>query len=463
VSSEKEKAVMTGKSGSARKQDKEKRERRLKERQEKQAAEAADLLVVDEDVGQLIERVQPSVDTDSSPARGPVRPATAPVDRVRSRKQQLAKEAKELQRQLEEENRECEVLEKRLALDAAKRRKQELLLSAAAAPSLPSRPAATPVNRSLVDRLEEAATAFSDSEDEASVEPVTLKTIRKAPRISEKTDNRISDLGLSTVAELEVEQTGLRGKKPQSGRLEKVENNIKKAVVWPHVVVDPRFVSKLPTYEELDFTLLVAGELTLALSDSTSQAELKNRLNLLRLLCYCNKVCNWRVVKQFHSAALTEIEKGLKTWADNQYTEITTGVLLVSASAPLDQAAAGAAPAVALPAAPGAAAGFYQFAGQQQGQNYNARGRRRPRQRQQGAGPRQQPRFFCRDFNRGTCPHANAHRALLQGREQWVEHFCATCFLDHAEIVAHQETRDCPRYRAKLANSPGNQQAPGAP
>jgi hypothetical protein len=251
-------------------------------------------------------------------------------------------------------------------------------------------------------------------------------------------------LGLAGIPELETGQDNTsRGRKIVSGKLTKVENNIIKPILWPHAVIDPRFIAKLPTYEDLDFPLLVAGELAIALNPVTPSAEVRNRLNLLRLLAYVYKLCNWNTVRQFHSAALTEVERGTRKWSEDQYQEITTGVLLVSANAgpQLAQAVAGVAPAAALPLpfpAPGAAPGGAA--------NQPPAGPRRgfgPRRQQ----PRQGYRYFCKDFNRGVCTHVNAHRALVGSREQWVEHFCATCWLHFNEMSMHAESRGCPRYR----------------
>jgi hypothetical protein len=216
-----------------------------------------------------------------------------------------------------------------------------------------------------------------------------------------------------------------------------VENHIVKPILWPHAVIDPRFVTNLPNYDDLDYPLLVAGELAIALNPKTPQAEAKNRLNLLRLLSYCHKLCAWNTVKQFHSSALTEIERGTRQWSDDQYSEITTGVLLVSANA--GQAAQ---------AVSGNSSVFSSLNSQPQGQSQGfGRGRRGQGPRKQFQQHRPAYKFFCREFNRGNCSHNNAHRALVGAREQWVEHICATCWLNFGEAAPHAEIHNCPRYR----------------
>jgi hypothetical protein len=432
---------MPGKSQSEKKKEKEQRERRL---QERNSGEAIEVEVVDEDTGQPIER----------PADAPP-PVVTPRPAPPAKTPKLSKEERELQKRIEQEARELRLLEKQAELSIILRRKQALLdasqevLAAPLRQSPPPAQAVTPeastarpsVSQNLTQRLEQVANVedeeVGDAAHRESMRLVNLDLLRKAAGIREQVDARLQDLGLGAVPELDTGDNTVRGKKIVSGKLTKVENNILKPVLWPHAVIDPKFCSKLPTYDELDYPLLVAGELAIALNPSTPQAEVKNRLNLLKLLSYCHKLCPWQTVKQFHSSALTEVERGTRKWTDDKYSEITTGVLLVSANASTQVAHAAAGATPHLP---------YSTTGYMQGQNQSFRGRRAQgprRQQQRGA-----YRYFCKDFNRGTCSHNNAHRALIGSREQWVEHFCATCWLNYNEVAMHAETTDCPRYKA---------------
>jgi hypothetical protein len=371
----------------------------------------------------------------ATPSSGAI-PKTRSTTGRQSKKRE--RQLRELQQQIADEQHEVELLEQQSQLQALRRRRAQLVNESRGnslpipGPSSPSPP--SPVNN-LSNSIDQAASVGGDLDEPV----IDLDTVRQAPGIQSEVDARIADLGLGAVPEIDNSNNNPRGRKPVSGRLTKVENHIVKQVVWPHVVIEPKFVSKSVSYDELDFPLLVAGELGIALSRGTSEQELRNRLNLLRLLAYCYRNCGWDTVRQFHSSALTEVERGQRQWTDNRYSDITTGVLLVAANNRVDQAVVGAAQPAVVQA--GVAAGPAAPQAQQ------GRPARRGRQ-QRSAAPRVGPaRYFCKAFNQGNCVHNGAHRGTVGGREQLVEHICATCWLEFGEAVPHAEVKDCPRYR----------------
>ena len=67
------------------------------------------------------------------------------------------------------------------------------------------------------------------------------------------------------------------------------------------------------------------------------------------------------------------------------------------------------------------------------------------------SGSKKSGRFFCSQFNKGSCPHAGSHKAVVAGRLRTVDHICATCLLYFDEIQLHPEL-ECPRASAKGKN-----------
>jgi hypothetical protein len=434
---------MPPKTASVKRKEKEQKDREQRARDRAgQSGPSAD----NEDSGEAIDR--PSAEEQSASPVVVVLPSNTPKTKTKSSKKKKDKQEKELERQIEEVQREVRILERQAELSALTQRRAALLQ--ARVPSAPTPvPAALPSAPSpenLTARLDAAAEPDTDQEDEEHQDDVvTLHTVKKAGGISRQVDARWAELGLDVVPEVDGEP-GSRGKKPVSGRVAKVESNVDKTLIWPHSMIDPRFVPQLPSYDELDFALLVAGEIGIAISPKTPKAESKNRLHLLRLLAYCYKLCNWPMTKQFHSSAISELEKGRKSWAQFHYSDISTALVLVAAQGGADQAAAAAVPAnqPILPAPAAGAAVQPQLGGARPRRRFRNINSRRPASQQ-----RTPSRFFCSAFNRNSCHHAGAHRGEVGGREVLVEHICATCLREFGEIASHAETINCPRYQPR--------------
>jgi hypothetical protein len=267
------------------------------------------------------------------------------------------------------------------------------------------------------------------------VPPVTLNTLRADPRVPGRVQEHLQQIGVegpdSQIDDSEV--SGLKGKKPVSGRLAKITDSVTRTVWWPHSLLDPKFVVNNPPYEALDFPLLVAGELSRALDHRTSSEEARFRIALVRELSYCARVCKWPIPRQFHAAILLDVERDTRKWTDINFTELTTSILAASQAAQYTSVKASS-------------------DSQWSGANNSSRIQRRRGGVQDSSAAQH---YFCRDFNQGVCAQSSDHKGELKSRNGSVrivtlEHICGACWLSTGEVNRHPETNGCARYKPKM-------------
>jgi hypothetical protein len=262
-------------------------------------------------------------------------------------------------------------------------------------------------------------------------DPVSLAALRTDALVQAQVKERLRQLGLDKVPELDSDSAALsaKGKKPVSGRVAKIENTVSKQVLWPHSALDPKYVSPHPSYDNIDYPLLVAGEIAIILDSRTSKEEIQFRLRLLRELSYCVRVCRWQIARQYHSAFLTEVEREARDWSNQNFSELVTSVLAANAA--------------------GAQGPQHSVTQDSQGSIANPTRFNRARRRPQFDKDKVQ-HFFCKDFNQGSCTYNTDHKGELGGRQVLLEHICATCWLRHGEHVRHSEVKDCSRYKSRI-------------
>jgi hypothetical protein len=247
----------------------------------------------------------------------------------------------------------------------------------------------------------------------------------------------LKTLGIEKTAELEVDSSGnVRGKKPVSGRLSKIENTIEKSVLWPHSKLDPKYVANNLTYDAIDFPLLVAGELSIVLNPTTTKEEADFRCKLVRELSYCVRVCHWATARQFHSAILTEVERNERKWSEDSFLNLMTSTLAAQAQLQASQA-------------------LQVNTGNSNRPRYTDniyanRGPRKRRYMSRGQAPQQdnvKSHLFCQAFNQGTCPINKDHMGMYRNENVLLEHICAHCWLSANEVARHPD-RECAKYKA---------------
>jgi hypothetical protein len=255
-----------------------------------------------------------------------------------------------------------------------------------------------------------------------------LETIRTDPTVQAIVQQHLKSLGVNSAAELQLDPSGsVKGKQPVSGRVSKIDNNIQRQLTWPHSVLDPKFTSNSITYDSLDFPLLVAGEIAICLDrEKTSQEEADFRLKLVKELCYSVRVSHWNTTKNFHSAALLDIERGTK-YSEYSLAELTTSSLTAQAQLQANQLSS-------------RQNSENQWAGSN---NFRNKQRKRQPNRDRPKGSH----LFCRLYNQGTCPFSTDHMGELDGETVLLEHICASCYIAVKEANRHSEIKDkCSRY-----------------
>jgi hypothetical protein len=271
--------------------------------------------------------------------------------------------------------------------------------------------------------------------DDASPSNLGLSDLRKLTELQGTVDSRMKLLGWQAAAALEPLTESIKGKsKPSSGRAAKPESYIVKEIIWPHSAIEVQYTGSTFSYEQLDFPLLAAGEINIVLDPKVSSEERGGRLQLLKAIAYYSRNRSWSEVKNLHNAVLTQIEQNHRSWENIQFAELASSVFLANTAS--NSVKSG-------------------LAAQSGPARFPSKGKTFPKSRGRAAsGPasfsRANPfkvdRFFCSDFNQGLCPHRDAHVGRLGESEKWLEHFCATCYLDFEEFNLHAETSGCSRY-----------------
>ena len=207
-----------------------------------------------------------------------------------------------------------------------------------------------------------------------------------------------------------------------SGRSAKVETGVIRPVVWPHTRLAGRIAN--PSFDRLDLENLIIGELGIIEDQTISDLERRARISQIKRLLQFSRNYSVDQLREFHAAFLSTVERtGL--W-NVDVGELASQVLFL---APRPQQVA--------------------QVGRIQQQEAGRRQRNRGSSR----------RFFCSAFNRNSCPHTGTHRQVLGGRNRWVEHFCAHCYLHFGEVAAHSE-QDCTRPTARGNQGPNTHSAP---
>lgn len=240
---------------------------------------------------------------------------------------------------------------------------------------------------------------------------INLGGLRQMESLVSSAEQRMKACGVvvsSDSSDSELERSrGKKRKSLKSGQVATVAHCVQKQLCWPHTQLRYSYSQSNLTFSQLDFPLLVAGELTCILSPSLDPGERDGRLRLLQATAYHSKAFEWQACLDFFSTCLLEIERGDRSWGDNRSWLVEEANTLYQHPLRGDRSSRG-------PGVPGGRA---------------------------GAGRR----WFCQGFQRGECNHKGSHNALVKGVRRTVEHFCAACFQKHKSIKSHPDSsKECP-------------------
>ncbi|CAC5384008.1 unnamed protein product [Mytilus coruscus] len=95
------------------------------------------------------------------------------------------------------------------------------------------------------------------------------------------------------------------------------------------------YVSKDLEFKQLNFKMLVAGELEIINNFCKNKSEKQGRLKLLQKIAYFSFIYHWASVLEFYAAWLRLIELGRKTWSDD--SQMLENVMLSGQSLPKEK------------------------------------------------------------------------------------------------------------------------------
>ncbi len=200
----------------------------------------------------------------------------------------------------------------------------------------------------------------------------------------------------ATSAVFGLANLGKLGKK--SGREAKVTDSVVNTLAWPHTQLN---YTNACSFDNIDLALLVAGEITIISSKKITEEEKQGRLELLRLVAYNSKLYQWAAVREFYATILLDIEKGVRNWGSREsYRDAEPNTL---------------------------------YGSRKESSNSNK--------------PAIQKRFFCAQYQTGTCKLGPKHEATLgaDGKKVQVEHFCRACHRTLKTYPMHAECdKICP-------------------
>ena len=244
---------------------------------------------------------------------------------------------------------------------------------------------------------------FGDGEAITNNAGVTLTELRAMEGLQHAAEKIVGSLdvqGAGCSEGNDISCTLNAGSKQKSGKEARTTDHVKAPLRWPHIALKYNMGQSQMSYSSLDFASLVAGEVAIINSPETSPEERRGRLELLQTVAYHTRAYSWSDVLNFHGTCLLEIEKGERVWGGRET------FIAVEAST--------------LYAQP-----------------------RRQSKRVGEAGTER--KWFCKQFQLGTCRHDGSHEAMVQGKLRTVHHICATCLQKDGSAKAHAEnTSACP-------------------
>ena len=199
-------------------------------------------------------------------------------------------------------------------------------------------------------------------------------------------------------------------KKKKSGISAKASDKVKFPQEWPHAHLQYEHVNKHVKFQDLNFKLLVAGELEILSAEDLSKEERQGRLKLLKKIVYYSSSYEFEGLKAYYAAWLRDIELGIKKWSDDPQeieTPILTKHLLKNKSSTFKKIS------------------------------------------NQGVSQQSDRIWFCSLYQRNKCAHKSTHLQVVKGKQRMATHICATCWQKDKKKLEHPEcSSSCPHISA---------------
>ncbi len=253
-----------------------------------------------------------------------------------------------------------------------------------------------------------------------------MENLRSNKSLVQRVEEQMANLGLFAekdqqhLASFQLEGGKINNKyslqvnseKLQSGAEDVVSSSIKSKIIWPQSKLKLSHANKKYKFQDLpSFHLLVAGETACLLSTELAQREKEAHLALLQETAYLCERVHWEVARDFHFNVMLGIERGDRKW-EHDTLDIQTALLISSTS--------------------GLEKGGHAFSG----------GSKSASSKKSEPG---QCKWWCLDFQKGTCLFKGPHESFIRGSKKWIEHVCSTCIQKNRVIRYHSEKDgECP-------------------
>lgn len=253
-----------------------------------------------------------------------------------------------------------------------------------------------------------------------------LNELRSVQGLQDRALLELSRLGFqgSESSDDEEESTlgrSVKGKPTRSGLEAKALDYVLYPQVWPHMKLQFEYCGRDIKFADLNFQMLVAGELEIISSARISPSEKAGRLGLLKEIVYNKGTYEWETIRKFYASVLRRIETGEMDWTSD-FSRIQTIVLATGSRPQLPKRP------VNVPAYPGKNVKF-------------------PQSRSEGGRPSGNNIWFCRPFQRNRCTFSESSHSgsLRNGSSVTFQHICATCWQKDQSKSYHPECSSaCP-------------------
>ena len=264
----------------------------------------------------------------------------------------------------------------------------------------------------VISLKDESTSSDSESSDTSSTSDSDLSKKKKKKHKSKKnkTDTETSDSSSSEDSDSSKKKKKKHKSKKhkKSGINAKSSDKVKDPQRWPHAYLQYEFVNKQVKFDELDFKLFLAGEISIIAADDLSESERKGRLDLLKKIIYYSNTYEFKGLKAFYAAWLREIELKKKSWSDDPQqieTAILSKYLLKNK-------------------------GFSSFYKKDSSNKTDSN---------------DDKTWFCSDYQRNKCKHRSSHLKVHNGKQKLASHICASCWLKDKKKLEHPEcSSSCP-------------------
>ena len=257
-------------------------------------------------------------------------------------------------------------------------------------------------------------------------EQLTIDDLRKNPELQKQVQKQLNKIGLKCVSFEECSSSSdyessdsssssdsestkkkkKHKKRKRSGISAKASDKVKDPQRWPQAYLQYEFVNKQVKFDQLDFKLFLAGEISIISSDDLSESERQGRLSLLKKIIYYSGTYEFKGLKALYAAWLREIELGKKSWSDDpQQIE-------------------------------GAILSKYLL----RGKGYSSF-----KENSSKSDAAEDRTWFCSEYQRNKCKHKSSHLRVHNGKRKLANHICATCWLKDKKKLEHPEcSSSCP-------------------